>query len=194
MSMDADCRERELQRILLANDWFVAVLKAARDCAPPGWVVGGGVIRNVVWDLMHGYTQPTSIADVDVAFFDPADLRSEREEEIETCLHDRLPDVSWDVKNQAAVHLWYEHVFGEAVAPLQSLADAIGTWPETATSVGVRLTAEADLLVVAPCGLDDLLQMILRRNPRRVSREQFDQRAVEKGILQKWPGVRIIHG
>src|SRR4051794_18001588 len=114
-------RAMQLHQILLANDWLVAVLKAARDCAPPDAIVGGGVIRNVVWDHLHGYTQPTPVADVDVAFFDPEDLRSEREQAIETCLHHRLPGVRWDVKNQAAVHLWYERVFGQAVAPLRSL-------------------------------------------------------------------------
>src|SRR5438094_4452456 len=98
-------------------------------------VVGGGVIRNVVWDHLHGYARPTPVADVDVAFFDCDDLSSQREQAIESSLFNRLPNVPWDVKNQAAVHLWYERVFGDAVAPLPSLEEAVSTWPEMGTSI-----------------------------------------------------------
>lgn len=186
--------ERELHQIIRSNDWFWAVLEAVRDCNPPDWLVGAGVIRNIVWDHLHGYTNPTSLNDVDVAFFDPKDLSPGRDQVIENQLFDRLPDIPWEAKNQAAVHLWYEEVFGYAVPPLKSIEDAIGTWPETATSIGVRLLPSDELLVVAPFGLHDLFQMILRRNSRRITVELFRQRVQEKGIQQKWPKVRVIDG
>jgi hypothetical protein len=44
----------------------------------------------------------------------------------------------------------------------------VSTWPETATSIAVRLLANDELHVVAPCGLADLFGMVLRRNPRTV--------------------------
>jgi uncharacterized protein len=192
--MEEHDNEQRFQQILRSNAWFMALLEAVRDCAIPEWAVGGGVIRNLVWDHLHGYPRPTPVADVDVAFFDPDDLCREREQAVEQALRERLPHVPWDVKNQAAVHLWYERVFGHAVAPLQSLEEAVSTWPETATSVAVRLAANDELLVVAPFGLEDLFQMILRRNPRRVSLEQFRRRVGDKRIPQKWPMVRIIDG
>jgi len=37
-----------------------------------------------------------------------------------------------------------------------------------------------------------LFGQVLRRNPRRVSLEQFRRRVIEKGIREKWPGVRVI--
>jgi hypothetical protein len=182
----------ELRHIICSNDWLMMVLEAVRDCAPPDWLIGGGVIRNVVWDHLHGYSQPTPVADVDVAFFDMVDLSREREQAIENQLLGRLPRIPWDVKNQAAVHLWYPDVFGSVVPALTSVEEAVGTWPETATSVGVRLSAQADLLIVAPHGLNDLFRMVLRRNPCRVSLEQFRQRARDKAIQQKWPRVRVL--
>jgi hypothetical protein len=45
-------------------------------------------------------------------------------------LNQLFPDTDWDVKNQAAVHLWYERRFGYAVPPLHSVEDAVATWPE----------------------------------------------------------------
>ena len=186
--------ERELRQLFRANDWFMTILETARDCDPPNWFVGGGVIRNIVWDYLHGYTQPILLNDVDVAFFDPDDLSPERDQTVQEQLVDALPDVPWEATNQAAVHLWYGQVFGYAVPPLKSSREAIGTWPETATSIGVRLLADDGLLLVAPLGLGDLFQMNLCRNPRRVSTEQFRRRIREKGIRQKWPLVRVIDG
>jgi uncharacterized protein len=105
-----------------------------------------------------------------------------------------LPDIPWQAKNQAAIHLWYADEFGYAVEPLTSSEDAIGTWPETATSVGVRLLPDDTLLIAAPHGLDDLLNMVLRRNPRRVTVEFFRQRLENKKIREKWPRVQVIDG
>src|SRR6476620_8096023 len=52
-------------------------------------------------------------------------------------LFQHLP-IKLDVKNEARVHLWYEDRFGYAIKPYSSSADAIATFPTTATAVGVR--------------------------------------------------------
>jgi uncharacterized protein len=145
-----------LQRILRSNAWFTTVLHAARAVDLPDWFVGSGVIRNIVWDYLHGYAVPTLLADVDFVFFDPQDLTPARDALTEAQLRAQMPSIPWQAKNQAAVHLWYADVFGSAVEPLASSEDAVGTWPETATSIGVRLLPDDTLLVAAPHGLDDV--------------------------------------
>jgi hypothetical protein len=186
--------QRKLCQIIRASDWFMQVLVAVRDCDPPDWFVGAGALRNLVWDRLHGYSAPTPIADIDVAFFDPTDLTPERDWALQEQLRSRLPGVPWEATNQAAVHLWYEQAFGYPVPSLLSSGDAIGTWPETATSIGARMFLNGDLLVVAPCGLADLFNLVLRRNPRRVTVAQFRLRTGEKEIQRKWPHVQIIDG
>lgn len=183
-----------LTQLITTNEWLMQVLTAVRHVNPPDWLVGAGVIRNLVWDHLHGYAQPTPANDVDVAFFDPHDLTPARDTAVTQQLLARLPTMKWEATNQAAVHLWYEQAFGHAVPPLTSSADAIGTWPETATSIGVRLLPNDDLLIVAPCGLDDLFNLVLRRNPRRVSLARFHRRLRYKQILHKWPQVRLVDG
>jgi hypothetical protein len=183
---------RELEQLIRSNQRFWSILAAARSCDPPDWFIGAGVIRNLVWDSLHSFVEPTPCADVDVAFFEPRDLSPERDRAVQAQLSASRPDVPWEATNQAAVHLWYERVFGYAVPPLASSADAIGTWPETATCVGVRLLPNDELLIVAPYGLSDLFNLILRRNPRRVSRAEFRRRIREKKIQDKWPRVRIV--
>jgi hypothetical protein len=168
------------------------ILQTARSADLPNWYVGAGVIRNAVWDCLHGYEVATAIRDVDVAFFDLHDMSGEREERAAQFLRNQAPTYVWEPINQARVHLWYQQEFGVAVCPLLSSEDAIDTWPETATCVGVRLLEDDTLIIYAPYGLADLFNMVLRRNPKRVSLEQFRRRAWDKRIAEKWPQVTII--
>src|SRR5439155_9018184 len=120
-----------LRSLLLADAWFVEVLRAVREGNLPDWVVGSGVIRSLVWDRLHGFERRTPVRDVDVAFFDRANPSRERDEEVEVELRRRLPSVPWQVTNQAGVHLWYERRFGHPSDPIASIEDAVGRWPET---------------------------------------------------------------
>jgi hypothetical protein len=184
--------EAELRQLIGQNERVMTILRTVRHCDPPDWLVGAGVIRNLVWDHLHVYTEPHLPRDIDVAFFDPTDLSPERDTAVTAQLTNLMPTLEWEATNQAAVHRWYAAEFGKVVPPLRSAAEAIATWPETATCTAVRLRPDDSLYIVAPFGLDDLFQMILRRNPARVTVEQFRQRLHDKQIQQKWPQVRVI--
>jgi uncharacterized protein len=181
-----------LEAIVRSTGWLMAVLRAARAVDPPDWLVGAGALRTAVWDRLHGHESPPALKDVDLVYFDAEDLSPELEERIATGLRDLLPGVPWDVKNQAAVHLWYPRAFGFEVEPLRSSADGVATWPETATAVAVRLTADDRLDICAPCGLNDLLGLVHRRNPRRVSVAEYERRLQSKRIAERWPRARIV--
>jgi uncharacterized protein len=135
---------------------------------------------------------PASLADIDLAFFDTADLSPARDAAVEAALRAVAPDLPWEAKNQAAVHLWYPHRFGIAVEPFGNSADAVATFPETATCVALRLDAADRLTVVAPYGLDDLLGLVHRHNPRRVSAELYERRLAQKRIRERWPRVTVL--
>lgn len=189
--MDPDLR---LRLIALVRDtpWLMEALGAVRELGLGSWCIGAGAVRNLVWDHLHGKPVPSRLADVDVAYFDAADLSQAREAALEAHLAARLPGVPWEVTNQAAVHHWFEACFGYPVPPLHSLEEAIASWPEFATSVGVWLRSDDRLEVIAPHGLDDLFAMVVRRNPVRASVEIYRQRVGEKRYAERWPGVQVI--
>src|SRR5258708_11292039 len=147
---------QELTQLIRSTPWFMSILEIVRACNPPDWLVGDGVIRSLVWDHLHQYQTPTPLADIDVIFFDPQDIRPERDRMVQQQLARRLPHVAWEATNQAAVHLWYEEVFGFSVPALHSSEEAVGTCPEAATSVAVRLLATDEIYIVAPYGLSAL--------------------------------------
>jgi hypothetical protein len=132
------------------------------------------------------------LADIDVAYFDASDLSRDRDQVLQRRLEQAHPDLPWEVTNQAGVHLWFEEVFGHGVEPLISIEDAVASWPETATAVGVRLQPDGTIELVAPLGLADLFALTVRRNPRRVSIETYRKRIMEKRYSERWPKVRVI--
>jgi uncharacterized protein len=182
----------ELEAQVRACPWLLGVLAAIRESGLPDAWVGAGVIRDLVWDGLHGGFDPALVKDVDVAFFDPSDLRAERDDEAERVLLDLTSDVPWEAKNQAAVHLWYQQGFGVPYPPASCSEEAVGRWPETATSVAVQLTPRDSVRICAPCGLADLLDGVWRRNPRQVSVEESRARLARHRVAERWPRVRIV--
>ena len=181
-----------LRDIARASAWFAPALRAVRDLGLPSWCIGAGAVRNLVWDALHGHSAPTQLADVDVAYFDASDLAPERDAELQRRLDEALPGVPWEVTNQAAVHHWFEAYFGYPVRPLHSLQEAVASWPEYVTSVGLSLDRDDAIGIIAPHGLDDLFDCIVRRNPARVSAETYRQRIEQKKYELRWPLVTVV--
>lgn len=181
-----------LRAIARATPWCMQALHAVAQLGLPHCCIGAGAVRNLVWDALHGYSQPSALSDIDVAYFDAHDLLAESEVQLRQRLATLLPGVPWEVCNQARVHLWFEAEFGYAVPPLGSLDDAIATWPEFATSVGIWLRPDGEIGIVAPHGLDDLFNMVVRHNPARISLNGYAQRLASKDYAARWPRVTII--
>jgi uncharacterized protein len=184
----------ELETLIRSSEWFMRVLACVRDEAIPDAWVGAGALRDLVWGELYGTGfRPADVRDVDVAYFGPADLSRDHDDLVTARLAARCPGAPWEARNQAAVHTWYAARFGgEPPAPLTSIADAVGTWPETATAVVVRLAPDDRLEVCAPLGLTDLMRGIWRLNPRRVSLAEALARLERHRPAERWPLVRVI--
>jgi hypothetical protein len=186
-------RAAELRSIVQGSRWLVDLLDTVRKVsAPQGWI-GAGVIRDVVWgQRFSGPTGELGAKDVDVAFFDERDLSRDLDRLVNRELTRHRPDVAWDAKNQAAVHLWYPARFGVRVPPFASVPEAVATWPEFAVCVAARLSWRGTIEICAPHGLDDLLDGVWRRNPTRVTEDEYIQRLARKQPASRWPGIRVL--
>ncbi|WP_229223713.1 nucleotidyltransferase family protein [Duganella sp. sic0402] len=183
--------EARLRQLAQSSTWLMPALRAVRELGLPSWCIGAGAVRNLVWDALHGYATPTHLPDIDVAYFDASDLTPARDADIQHRLSVLMPDTPWEVTNQAAVHHWFAEYFGHAVEPLTSLHEAVASWPEYATSVGLCLHADDSIEVIAPHGLDDLFNCVVRRNPTRVSLDTYHQRTTQKNYAARWPRVTV---
>lgn len=182
--------EQQLCDLVKASDPLMAALRAVRSLDLSSWCIGAGAIRSLVWDALHAFTNPTRVDDVDVAYFD-ADAVPGQDAEFQEKLSLLAPHPVWDVTNQAKVHEWLVDASGRAVAPLTSLQDGLATWPEFATCVGVYLDDDESLHVIAPHGLNDLFELLVRHNPRRASVATFMDRVRSKRFGARWPRLSI---
>lgn len=57
--------------------------------------------------------------------------------------------------------------------------------------MGLTLTADNTLDVLAPHGLDDLFALRVRHNPTRATVAQFTARYTSKGWLQQWHRLTV---
>ncbi len=139
-------------------------LEALEASGLRGWL-GAGCLRNPVWDARFGLRSPGT--DWDVALFG---------EEGQVRLEGLLPG-PWEAVDQA------RYGQGSAEAGLAS-------WPETATAIGARLVP-GGLEVLAPWGLGDLLDGVLRRSGGFTDVAAFEARAASKRWSARWPGLRV---
>jgi uncharacterized protein len=146
------------------------------------WLVGGA-IRNLVWDDKHLAVKRSALNDVDVVYFDPANLDESGEAAIKEQLVARLPKVHWEVRNQARFSKKY---LGE---PGVSLREAVRSFPETASAIAVRLSS-GTLEVMSPVGLEDLVSLIVRPTSEGM-RDRVIERSDAKGWPDKWPKLHF---
>lgn len=166
---------------------LVGLLRAVAELGIEDCWVGAGLIRNAVWDHLHGYPiKPVVGSDVDVVYCDHACRSLERDAEIEKRLKDAVPGIPWSVHNQARMHE------RNGDAPYASTEEAVRCWPETATAIAARLCSN-QLQIMAPLGVEDLLRMIVRPTPAfKHKLEIFRIRLASKDWKQRWPKLRFV--
>jgi hypothetical protein len=166
------------------------IMSALRPVAALGiedcWV-GAGLIRNAIWDQLHGRVVGTyAQTDVDVVYCDHSDARLERDLAIESHLVDQFPQIPWSVHNQARMHE------RNGDAPYRNTEEAIRCWPETATAIAARILGDK-VEVISPHGIDDLVHMVVRPSPAFLHRLPiYRSRLASKNWAKRWPKLRFV--
>lgn len=185
--MSADLHHRHFGELceFLAND--VNRLKAL-DCVAklllPHCYVAAGFVRNMVWDRLHHHRVATELNDVDVIYFDSAERDVNAYLRYETQLRTQMPQVNWQVRNQAVMHK------RNGDPAYQNLIDAMSYWPEKETAVAVRLV-QGQLEAVSAFGFESLFRLEVTPNPKR-DKAIFAERLHSKGWLTRWPQLTVM--
>ncbi len=177
--------QQQLTQMIRKDSLRCRALACVRELNLPDCWVGAGFVRNMVWDNLHGFKTPTPLNDVDVVYFDPDSICGEKD--YESLLHTMMPELNWQVKNQAFMHTRNND------RPYTDTLDAISFWVEKETCVAVRLTDSGCYEFAACYGFDSLFNGLLTPNSRRPL-DLFNQRVASKGWLAVWPELRISGG
>ena len=183
---DNTAHEKIVSAIILGSSSIVEALLALRK-VDKRLYLGGGLIRNAVWDYLHGFRNPTAVDDVDVIYFDKLNFQKQHDLDFEAALGAHIPNAVWSVKNQARMHTPNNE------QPYKSVSDAVSKWPETATAVVVRLDDAGNLEFISPFGFDDLLRLIVTPTPHFADNLDIVRRRIASKRWQKiWPRLKLI--
>jgi uncharacterized protein len=191
-SDSANCAR--LEALILASPILSPMIDRWSAIAlPDSWLVAGALAQTV-WNGLFGFAPEHGLKDVDIVYFDGADLSKAGEKRHEERVRDQFAGstasaASIDVKNEARVHLWYEAKFGFPLPPYRSSTHAIETFPTTATAIGVQL-GPLGLSVYAPYGLSDLFSAVVRPNKVQITRQIYEAKVARWRAL--WPGLTIV--
>ncbi|MEZ9586062.1 nitrate reductase [Vibrio cyclitrophicus] len=162
------------------------ILDCVAQLGLPQCYVAAGFVRNLVWDHLHCHASPTPLNDIDVIYFDTIDTSYESDLRYEALLKQRLPELNWQVRNQACMHT------RNGDEPYQSSLDAMSYWPEKETAVALKQSLTGDIECISSFGLESLFDLQITPNPKR-NRDIFDQRVQSKNWLTHWSKLTTSH-
>ena len=182
--------EEDVINSFAKDKWMMEVLKCAKTLNLPDWWICAGFVRSKVWDVIHNFEERTGMPDIDVIYYDQTNLEESMEKKHERALNRLLPAIPWSVKNQARMHLVNK------ISPYASAVDAISKFPETATSLGVKLDDRNNLILVAPHGIHDVVNLVVKPTPFFCETEDrkliYEVRVRKKNWQAIWNKVEII--
>jgi hypothetical protein len=190
-------RSPEQQRAALfeiarADPLVSTALEHARSLALPDWRIVSGALYNSVWNALTGRPPGYGIKDIDLFYFDAADLSYVAEDAVireGAKLFDDLP-VPVEIRNQARVHLWYPEKFGRPCPQYRSSDHAIEYFASRTHCVGLRLEENGGLDLCAPYGLDDVFSFRIVPNRLLDNRETHEIKAVRAKAL--WSELTVL--
>ena len=181
--------EADIIGLIKKDAWMMEVLSAARELRLPDWWICAGFVRSKVWDTLHGFSKRTPVPDIDLIYFDTQYIDEMEDIQWEEQIKRSYPQLPWSVKNEGRMHL------RNHLPPYTSSTDAISKFPETASALGVKLDEKDQLILTAPHGVDDVLQMKVRPTPFfKETKERlaiYEERIMKKNWKAIWTKIHI---
>ncbi|MED2792425.1 nucleotidyltransferase family protein [Bacillus wiedmannii] len=183
--------EQDIIRLIENDEWIMDILQMAKSLELPDWWICAGFVRSKIWDTLHDYEIRTATPDIDVIYFDQLHTDEVYEQLLEKALVNMDASIPWSVKNQARMHVVNN------MPPYSSSVDAISRFPETATALGVTLDELNNVILTAPCGIEDVLSLQVRPTAHFLETKErihmYKNRVIKKNWQSKWPNITITY-
>lgn len=183
--------EEDIVRIIGEDSWMMELLKTVKTLHLPDWWICAGFVRSKIWDVLHGFTERTPLPDIDVIYYDAANIDELEEKMFEERLRNLIPGIPWSVKNQARMHVINN------LQPYTSSFDGISKFPETVTALGVKLDDEDNIILAAPWGIDDAINLEVKPTPFFAETKErmkvYEKRVAKKAWDSIWIEVDVFH-
>ena len=181
--------EVDLINVIQQDEWMMKILITAKTLELADWWICAGFVRSKIWDVLHDFDERTPMADIDLIYFDSTNTDELVEKKLEEQLYQLMPSVPWSVKNQARMHIVNN------LPPYCSAVDGIANFPETATAIGVKLDVNDTILLTAPHGINDAINLKVKPTPRFTTNKDlmlvYNKRVQSKNWKSIWNRIEI---
>ena len=181
----------EIISLIKEDQWMMEILTSAKALNLPDWWICAGFVRSKIWDVLHDFSERTTIPDIDVIYFDPANIDVIQEKQLEAKLNSLMPNIPWSVKNQARMHLISK------MPPYLSSTDALSKFTETASALGVKLDEDDHVILTAPYGMRDVINLEVKPTQyiteTKERMEVYENRIANKNWPSIWTKVKVYH-
>ncbi|MEK7501722.1 MAG: nucleotidyltransferase family protein [Patescibacteria group bacterium] len=178
--------ECDILKIIEDDKWMMNILHIAEKLNLPDWMISAGFVRNKVWDYLHRYKNEKVLTrDIDLIYFDKDNIDENKDIELSKEIKKKT-GVNWEIVNQAYTHTWHNR------EPYKNTEEALADWVEIPTCVAVSINKNGNLRLHAPLGIEDLVNLIVRKNPRCSDSESYKDRVTSKRWKEKWPKLNIV--
>lgn len=181
--------KQDIIQLIESDEWMMNVLFHAKKLHLPDWWVCAGFVRSKIWDTLHEFGERTPLADVDVVYFDKDNTDELIEKQYEQILIELDSSIPWSVKNEARMHLI------DNFEPFLCSEDAISKFPETVTSLGVKLNDDDQVILTAPFGIEDVINLRVNPTPFFMKTEErakiYEERIQKKNWQAIWSKIKI---
>lgn len=177
--------------MLRSSTVLMDIMRRARNLELEDYYISAGCVMQMIWNKFSGYDDLYGIKDIDLVYYNGVNISEVSEKILEKKVREIYSDIELDVDvtNEARVHIWYKDKFGYDIDPYKSVEDAIRTWPTTASAIGVRLDEEDNIILYAPFGIGDLMNMVIRPNKVQITEEIYMNKV--RRWQDKWPALSI---
>ncbi|WP_080844535.1 nucleotidyltransferase family protein [Cytobacillus gottheilii] len=181
--------EEDIIELIREDPWMMNLLRAVQSLHLPDWWICAGFVRSKIWDTLHTFKERTALPDIDVIYYNPSNIDESEEKELESKLSNLVAEIPWSVKNQARMHV------KNNMQPYTSSTDGISKFPETVTALGVKLDEKDNLLLTAPWGIEDVLNLKVRPTPYYLEENErmaiYNDRMRKKHWNSIWEKVEV---
>jgi len=178
--------EQDILNIIEKDERMMKIIHIASSLNLPDWIIGAGFVRNKIWNyLSKKETEIIDAGDIDLVYFDPNGNDEKSDEKLSEEMRNKT-GIEWEIVNEYYAHKWNN------LLPYKSTEDAISQWPETVTAIGITLDKNNKLKLVAPYGIDDLVNFIVRPTPIFKNKtEVIKVRVAKKKWQEKWSQINL---
>lgn len=182
--------EKDVITLIQKDKWMMDLLKCAKSLNLPDWWICAGFVRSKIWDVLHDFDERTPLPDIDVIYYDQSNVEKGVEKKHEEALKRLLSTVPWSVKNQARMHITNNS------SPYSSSVDAIAKFPETATALGVKLDEGDNVILTAPHGIQDVVNLIVKPTLYFLESKDrmlmYEKRVKAKNWQATWRNIEVM--